>query len=91
MVGPQFTLKATDPRSLRAVVGFSKMPYGTNILFVPLIYDGMKIILVLSSFTGFQAYVIKDNKHAKISVWKVLRVNSAVEGFSEAQPFHRLS
>lgn len=74
-------LKVTDPRASRAMVGFSKMPYGTNILFVPLIYDGMKIISVLSSFKGFQACVIKNDKHAKISVCKAVRVNSPVEGF----------
>lgn len=48
-------LRVTDPRALRAVFGFSKMPYGTNIHSVPLIYDVMKIISVLSSFKGFQA------------------------------------
>lgn len=48
-------LKVTDPRALCAVVGFSKMPDGTDILHVPLIYDGLKIISVLSSFKRFQA------------------------------------
>lgn len=53
-------LKVTDPRALRAVVSFFKMPYGTNILFVPLIDGGMKIISVMS-FKGFQTYMIKEH------------------------------
>lgn len=74
-------LKVTDPRAFRAVVGLSEMHYGTSILFVPMIYDAMKIISVLSSFKGSQAFVIKDNKYAKIAVCKVVQVDSTVEGF----------
>lgn len=61
-------LKVTDPKTLCAVVSFFEMPYGTKILFFPLIYEGMEIISVLSRFKGFQSCVVKDMKHAKISV-----------------------
>lgn len=74
-------LKETDPTALYTVDGFSKMHCGTNILFVPLIYNGMKIISVLSSFKGFQTYVVEENKHVKISVCKVVRVNLHVRLF----------
>lgn len=55
-----------------------EMPYGTKILFFQLIYEGMKIISALSGFKGFQSCVVKDMKHAKISVCKVVQVNSVI-------------
>lgn len=84
-------LKVTDPRALCAVVGFSKMSDGTDILHVPLIYDGLKIISVLSSFKRFQAQVIKETNTLKYLLCKVVRVNSTAEGFFLKSPAIPLS
>lgn len=66
-------LKVTDPKTLCAVVSFFEMPYGTKILFFPLIYEGMEIISVLSRFKGFQSW-----NTLKYLFCKVVQVNSVI-------------
>lgn len=75
--GTLVAVKGNWPQNLMCLVSF-EMPYGTKILFFPLIYEGMKIISALSGFKGFQSCVVKDMKHAKISVCKVVQVNSVI-------------